>query len=704
MRIDALAGPTARFVQDGRGGELPLPGLPAAANMAPQDLSPIELKVKPAPRGAKLMVRERAKSIAKRLIRSPARTRRYLPQGVSVDEFLTKLTEVGANYAVLRWFESLPAVDAGEDIDLLVSDEDLSILETMLSPYPLFPATQPVDLYSISGMRGTDYRGVPYFPKKLSLRILENAILIHGKYRVPAPRDHFQSLAFHAVYHKGEASGLPLSRTEGATVTNADHDYLATLKRVRRQAGERADLTLQGLDRYLARKGLRPAGDLLERYQTRNAWLRGKLRGERRDIGAAAGLIAFVVRDRALPYADEAAAMIDRHGFEVLHVISLTEDEKARVGARVRGGNWGRGPFPESGGEPAAIILACDFRYRPVTAEDGQVVNDNATLTKYAIRDLIHSRVPRSERFNPMHSTDNGWQSLECLEALDRPGLIAEVTKEVAAIERKLQLPWPVVRELSVSGRRARVLLVDHPVHGEVVAKVFRPGASRFFDRELQARQELSGLPCVPELIDHGDNWLLTPYYSNTGAHVLRPLPNCGQVQLTFDAMAALTPFVRALRERNYFLLDLATHNLITDPDAGLLMLDFEFLQRYPVPTPPLEDDYTILGLALHPGCDAPVYSTPARWVRNSVFHRAVCGLSPEKFFTRANTSLRMKMAFCQAFWWSVFSVHRSGQAVLRRKYVQGLLRVAHRAARAKPQLRLPALQLPQPRLHPQLP
>lgn len=644
------------------------------------------------------MLRNRAKALRNRMLHAAPRPRRYLGQGVSVDAFLAELTRADANYAVLRWFESLPDLAGGDGLDLLVSDEDLPLLESMLSPYPLFPATQSVNLRSVSGLRGTDYNGVPYFPRKLALQILDNAVLMDGRYRVPAPRDHFQSLAFHAVYHKGEESGLPLSKTQPAAFENARHDYAATLRRLRRQAGERADLTLAGLDRYLARKGLQPPGDLLERFQTRNPWLRRKLDRERRDIGPVAGLVAFAVHERAAEYIDDAVSVIERHGFELLHVLHLTDEERGRVTEAVRGGNWACGPFPQSGGEPVAIIVAYDFSYRPVAAPDGQLINENAVFTKYKIRDLIHGRLPKSEWFNPLHSADNGWQSLECLAAIDREGLIDDVRKRIDDIERRIQLPWPIKRELSTTGRRARVFLVDHPVHGESVAKVFRPGAARFFERELTARRELAGLPCVPELLDQGDNWILTPLYSDTRAHVVRQLPRSRQVQLTFDAMRSVARFVRILRERNYFLLDLSTHNLISDPDAGLLMLDFEFLQRYPIPTPRLYRDFTILGQAPHSSCDSPVYKVPDHWqasVRSSVFHRAVCGLSSDEFFSGASVPLRVKMAVFQAFWWTAFMANGRLQSVAQRRPVKAAMRLLREAKRLKPQFEMPSFRLP---------
>lgn len=628
------------------------------------------------------MWRAQASALRKRVLRSPPRPRRFLHPGVSVDAFLSELTRKGARYAALRWFESLPAVDEGEDIDLLISDEDLAIIEPMLTPYQPFPATQKVDLYTVSGLRGTDYKGVPYFSKLLATRVLDNTVLMHGKYRVPAPAAHLDSLAFHAVYHKGEGSGLPPSKEKPASLHNPDHDYRAVLERLSAQVGEDVEVTLEGLDRFLSARGLRPAADLLDRYQTRNPWLRDQLAGERPEIGAAAGLVTFVVRDRAMAYIDAASAVIERHGFELLHTAHLTIEEKLRVREAVRGGNWACGPFPQSGGDPAAIIVAYDFSYRPAAGADGQLINENAAFTKGTIRKLIDSDHPRSERFNPMHSTDNGWQSLDCLRALDRDRLFDDVLERIAGIERKMELPWPVVGELSVSARRARVLVVDHPVHGKSVVKVFRPGAARFFERELKARQLFEGVACVPALLEHGENWVLTPLYSDTHAHVRRKLPRSRQVQLTYEAMLSLSAFVTALRGRDHFLLDLSTHNLVSDPDAGLKILDFEFLQPYAGKAPTLERDYTILGASPDPGVDGPVFKTPNRWdvsVRSSVFHPAICGLPARRFFGRTNSGLRLEMGILQLFWWVVFDFQSRFQSLIRRPRARAVVRVLRR-------------------------
>ncbi len=71
------------------------------------------------------------------------------------------------------------------------------------------PGIQPVDVYSATGLPGADFRAMPYFPPYLADELLDRAVIHRGLCRVPAPREHFLSLAYHALYHKGGDSGIP---------------------------------------------------------------------------------------------------------------------------------------------------------------------------------------------------------------------------------------------------------------------------------------------------------------------------------------------------------------------------------------------------------------------------------------------------------------------------------------------------------------
>jgi hypothetical protein len=203
-----------------------------------------------------------AKHTVRRILRRPSgNARRYLPRGVSVEEFLRELTATGVRYAVLRWFETLPSVGEGEDIDLLVADEDLPLVESRMTPYRPFPTAQKVDLYSAGGLPRTTFGGAPYFPAPLAEAVLADAVLLHGVYRVPSPERHLDSLAYHAVHHKGRASGIPPTAGSG----EQPHGRIAeTLQRLAGETSTQLDLTLDGLARFLENRGFRPSGSEAE--------------------------------------------------------------------------------------------------------------------------------------------------------------------------------------------------------------------------------------------------------------------------------------------------------------------------------------------------------------------------------------------------------------------------------------------------------
>src|SRR5690606_30001612 len=51
--------------------------------------------------------------------------RRYLSPETGFNNFFLSLNDRGIRYVILRWFENIPFMDINEDVDLLVSDEDV---------------------------------------------------------------------------------------------------------------------------------------------------------------------------------------------------------------------------------------------------------------------------------------------------------------------------------------------------------------------------------------------------------------------------------------------------------------------------------------------------------------------------------------------------------------------------------------------------
>jgi hypothetical protein len=360
--------------------------------------------------------RVRPALVARNLARKESSARHFIPPSLGIAGFLRALEEKGIRYVVLRWFEDLPELPPGEDLDLLVADDDVEQVRALASSRP---GLVPCDLYSVSGRPGTAYRNMAYFPPALAEGILERAVRHRGRYRIPSPRDHFLSLSYHALYHKGAASGLPSRLLESQDAP--EHDYAAVLGELARALGIDVSLTLEDLDEYLATEGWRPPLDTLGRLARRNAWVGRRIAGlAAGDTQEYRGLVVFLVRRRAveLGFADEIAERLAARGFEIVLRRTLSPDAAERVRRHARGANWERGPYPRSGGPPALALVAFDPSPLPPTrAQEAEHPGlENARiLAKTAIRDALNARLPEDEHCNWLHSSDHAWGAREYL-------------------------------------------------------------------------------------------------------------------------------------------------------------------------------------------------------------------------------------------------------------------------------------------------
>jgi hypothetical protein len=217
--------------------------------------------------------------------------RRFIPHAAGIDGFFRQLRSAGLCCVVLRWFDSLPQMDSGEDLDLLVDDRELAAVRKLLDSGP---GLQPVDLYSVCGSAGADYHGLAYYPPMLAKQLLARSVLQDQLFPVPSPRDHFLSLAYHALYHKGDACGVPSGDPRRRRTPPFDHDYRGTLERLALDLKIDARITLDDLDQCLEAAGWRPPEDVLHRLARRNRWLSRRLKSsiERRSQPVAEALRA----------------------------------------------------------------------------------------------------------------------------------------------------------------------------------------------------------------------------------------------------------------------------------------------------------------------------------------------------------------------------------------------------------------------------
>ena len=206
--------------------------------------------------------------------------KQYISPDISVELFFKRLDAEGVRVVVLRWFENLPEIAQGHDIDILISDEAVDRVQALMS---CWPKGQRVDCYSETGLHGTGYlppsaNSVPAFPAPIARQILQNAQRRDGGWWVPAPREHALALAYHAIYLKGLASGLPPDAQTMPRVKGS-HDYASVLTKLMTQIGIPLvpPVTMASLDQVLAAEGWRPSPDHLRHLSAHNPWIASEL-------------------------------------------------------------------------------------------------------------------------------------------------------------------------------------------------------------------------------------------------------------------------------------------------------------------------------------------------------------------------------------------------------------------------------------------
>jgi hypothetical protein len=358
--------------------------------------------------------------------------RRFIPHQLGGEGFLRRLNSLDCRIVVLRWFETLPQLPPGEDLDLLVEDAKLEDVRAILDEGP---GIAPVDLYSVTGLPGSDFRSMPYFPPYLAEQLLDRANSHRGLCKVPAPREHFLSLAYHALYHKGLKSGIPRRGPKKLRRARADHDYQAILSQLADSLGIDVPITLEDLDAYLDLQGWRPPHDMLIRLARRNRWVRTLLQRPEEHEDADHRLAVFLIRQEALHRGgvERAAGLIKQHGFGILATRMFECNSLAQIARSVRGGNWGRGPWPISGGPPVAAIVVFDTS--PITPTRKQrrrfpFLANARLLCKEQIRDAFNEGLPPEQHCNVIHSSDNGREAMDYLRII-MPEAIAGLLKSV---------------------------------------------------------------------------------------------------------------------------------------------------------------------------------------------------------------------------------------------------------------------------------
>ena len=503
-------------------------------------------------------------------------TRHYLTPLVGLDEFFRELNRKKISYSILRWFEDLPKLDENEDVDLLVEDNDLTKVYSIIDKRP---GLIPFDIYSKSGIPGSDFKHLPYYVYSLAEKALNDAVLLKNTFRVPTWENYFYLLAYHAVFHKGENSGIPSKKYQMNLTDKPDHDYLDYLKKISTKANIDIDeFTLEGLHSYLETKGYIPPLDTQYKLSLYNQYLKSYLEDVHHQselLKNFEGVVCFVIREKITRAGllKEVEMFIQKMGFTIFKTVKIEGSIKEQFTKQVRGGNWNQGPWPSNAGEPSALIVAYDvYPIKPVTSDYRKHpgLTNKRILNKDEIRDFLNKRFfDKAEWCNGVHSSDN---EIQAVEYLSLAGLVKdEIYEEIIKYKERFETQFPVLKVLSCFSRRAKVELISY--NGtKAIKKTFKPNCEMFLTNEIEAYTVFNDLKEVPDLLETGDNYIVISYIEES-----KPLGN----RISIRILKRCLNLLRKIYDRGYSLFDFKPANFLIDKNNDIHIIDFEFLYNY---------------------------------------------------------------------------------------------------------------------------
>ncbi|MFP3357306.1 hypothetical protein [Planococcus citreus] len=505
--------------------------------------------------------------------------RHYLSPDIRPDDFFGRLNKEEVPYVVLRWHEEIPFTDIDEDIDLLVSDEAIGKVHAILDERI---GIVPFDVYSESGLTGSGYREMAYYRPHLAREIVLSRELWNSRFYIPDCRHRFLSLMYHAVYHKGEESGLPIFEG-GRGKRQTEHDYPRILKEMAKENGVvELAMNLTDCHRFLKQQGWSPATDTIRKLSQGNGhWLESIVQADEMNFEKNGELMVFVIREWASEKGLNGyiADWFENAGLNVVKLIELEGEERKKAAQNLRGGNWGKGPWPVSGGEPAALLIVYDYHPKALKAKERKkypYVSNEHYLLKEKLRKEINSNLCKEQQANALHSSDDEIEALEYIHSVV-PQVFQEVEETIRNWDEKYRTKEKVIKDISENKRRAKVEIIDF--NGvKAVKKTYKAGKERFLNREKYVYGELSNeREFIPKLLDSGDNYIIIPYFETVRFSNNERAKNKMLKKHYKEEIYGISDF---FYHKGCALIDFHPGNLLITRE-GLKVIDFEFLYHY---------------------------------------------------------------------------------------------------------------------------
>ncbi len=519
----------------------------------------------------------------------------YIRPSISIETFFKALNDQKISYVILRWYEDLPTIKQGEDIDILIADNDLKKIRSYLTRDP---AGQAVDLYSVSGLRGSDYLSTPYMPPHISAQIVDNHIYHNDIYAVPATKDAVLSMAYHIVFHKGSKSALPYDKNDLAKKKPVDHDYGDVLKRL----ADKADFVIDdysylGLYKLLEMHNWLPEKDTLRLYAARDHWIKLLLPAKKTSLFKGA-LTTFVIRDWALAHSkiEEIKHQLVRAKFDILDAYMLDDAQKKKATDHIRGGKWDRGSFAVSGGAPVALIACYD--YHPITPNPNKkklypYLENGRNHVKHTIRDMVNAELLLSKQVNPIHASDDCEEAWDYLSLCLDESQLSELSNMINHRDEIYFSDHGVLETLSADNTRSKTekILYDGKM---AVKKTFKHGFDAFCAREAFVYETFSDqVEFIPPLLEKTENYIIIPWFDD----VLGALDEKGRKALLKQHKATIIDAMRFFYDQGYALIGFYDQNVMITASGQVVLIDFEFLYRYKNKPATFEQSYDLIGV-----------------------------------------------------------------------------------------------------------
>jgi hypothetical protein len=191
----------------------------------------------------------------------------FLESNMTYKEFFSHNAVKNSQYVVLRW----PTHPGKGDLDLLVDNKNLERISKVLILGTRWKNKNKIRVelkpkFAISGH-------IPDFHEAVVNKILEKPKI--GPFCAKVPRDNILllTLIYHAVYHRGEKSGIPPKSSMNLSSKTSDHNYAEVIFYLCQNQNIDLEFNLEGMDQFLKKNKWQPPVDYRIKCAQWNEWL-----------------------------------------------------------------------------------------------------------------------------------------------------------------------------------------------------------------------------------------------------------------------------------------------------------------------------------------------------------------------------------------------------------------------------------------------